>query len=118
MIESFAKVLKSILKNCPEVNEQFNEIEAFSKLDSPSKNKYLRYIKYVRSGFDNGLEEFSSSELLDLNRFCTDCGKELYSKDDETRTILEFNSPRKSHEILEEIICKNNEEEEEASSEY
>lgn len=106
MIEVFIELLMENLVSYQDIREGMHKISNYDKLDQKSRFKYMKYVKYLRSRFKDGAEEASAEDLLNSRRFCGQCGKELYSKEDEIRTILEFNDPEKVCEVLDEIICE------------
>lgn len=92
-IEMFFKCLQELV-NDPKL---IDKVE-IKKLNNKSKERYLNYVKFIRSHYVNGLFHKSAKELLDYNRY--EYGEELYSESDELRAILEFNSPEKAFVVL------------------
>lgn len=93
------------LEHLPDLDEKLEEINNYDLLDEDGRNKYLKYVKYLRSRYINGFSELTAMELLNTQRFCCDCGEALYSKQDEVQIVLEFNDPEEIYERLSEIEC-------------
>jgi hypothetical protein len=102
-LEGYLNFLKETLKERPHIRENLTKIPKFKELNLESKRKYRNYIKFLRIIGINGFSDLSAEQLIDMGRFCGGCGKELYTQDDQMRTILEFDDPRRVLEILDKI---------------
>lgn len=103
--EEIYKDLKDIKVRNNLVNEHFSKIDGFKNLTQGAKNKYFRYVKYLRGKRIDGAFILSARQLLENERFCIQCGKELYTKQDEVQAILEFDKPEKVYQRLNSIEC-------------
>lgn len=90
----------------PEIREELRRIEQYNSLNKECKRKYRDYVKFIRF-INGGMENLEAREVLLAARTCDYCEEEIYSKENEMRTILEFDCPVKAYQILNEIPCGN-----------
>lgn len=105
-LSQFIEIADDVLVEGGRASEDMSSIEKYDSLNLLSQQKYMFYVKYLRKNYPDGYGIYNASELLEAQRIC-DCGNERYSKSEEMRAILEFNTPQRTFELLESIPCSN-----------
>lgn len=103
-VDCLFSALEETLK-LPHHCEDFESIPNFETLDKRSKQKYIKYVKFLRHDFLDGWSHLSADEVLEEDRHCG-CGSELFTKAEEFRTILEFNRPQKVFSLLNRVCTR------------